>query len=214
MVSEPVLHDATDSHRGVLVWQWSRAVTALSSAAVGGGLRHPNWLVNIGVPRAFDRTDLSDYATDVAAELGLVGDGVGLLTAADITKVRRSVCDGVAVDVTVGISKPTWAADPTGGYTLWKAGTINAVVQLPVGLEAGAAVNAVITATEAKSQALYEQGVPGTGTASDAVAVVWPTDAAAETFAGPRSLWGARIAQATHAAVRAGLGGGFEQSLA
>ena len=78
------------------------------------------------------------------------------------------------------------------------------MVQLPVGLDPGAAVNAVITATEAKAQALATRRVPGTGTATDAVVMVWPADAAAERFAGPRSRWGTRIAQAVYQAVWAG----------
>lgn len=207
-MSDPILHPAAASHRGVLVWQWPTSMSALSSASVGGGLQQPDWLVNIGVPIHFDRTDLDEHATQIAAGLGLTGNGVALFTAADVSQVRRNACDGVAVDATVGVTKPTWAADPTDSYTRWEPGTINIVIQLPVGLDDGAAVNAVITVTEAKTQALYDCGVPGTGTASDAVVVVWPTDAAAERFAGPRSTWGARIAQATHAAVRSGIGGG------
>ena len=207
MVNDPILHPATNSHCGVLVWQWPRSMTALSSASVGGGLQRPNWLVNIGVPLHFDRTDLADHTTQIAADLGLTGGGVGLFTAADVSQVRRNTCDGVTVDTTVGVTKPTWAADPTDSYMPWEPGTINIVIQLPVGLDDGAAVNAVITVTEAKTQALHECGVPGTGTASDAV-VVWPTGAAAEPFAGPRSRWGGRIAQATHAAVRSDIGGG------
>jgi adenosylcobinamide amidohydrolase len=76
---------------------------------------------------------------------------------------------------------------------------------VPVGLSPAAAVNAVGTATEAKAQALFEAGVPGTGTASDAVVVVWSPVLPTEPFAGPRSTWGARIARAVHAAVRHGL---------
>ena len=79
------------------------------------------------------------------------------------------------------------------------------MVQIPVGLSPAAAVNAVATATEAKVQALVEAGVPGTGTASDAVLVCWSPALPVEPFAGPRSTWGARIARAVHAAVRRGL---------
>jgi adenosylcobinamide amidohydrolase len=63
-----------------------------------------------------------------------------------------------------------------------------------------------VTATEAKSQALFERGVPGTGTASDAVCVLCPPTGTAAPFAGPRSAWGARIGRAVHAAVLEGLG--------
>jgi len=188
-----------------MVWQWDSPVAALSSAPVGGGVSQPAWLINIGVHKEYSRMDLAEHAAEIAAEHRLVGDGMALFTAANIESFQRGSCDGVVAHVTVGISKPTWAADPAGGYTLWSPGTINTVVQLPVGLEMSAAVNAVMTATEAKTQALLEASVPGTGTASDAVVIVWPVEAPTEPFGGPRSPWGARIAQAAHAAVQSGL---------
>ncbi|MEZ5227028.1 MAG: adenosylcobinamide amidohydrolase [Acidimicrobiales bacterium] len=83
------------------------------------------------------------------------------------------------------MSKPTWAADPDGGYTPWSPGTINLVIEVPVALSRSAAVNVVITATEAKTQALFEAGVPGTGTASDAIVVIWSESGPTEDFAGP-----------------------------
>ena len=108
------------------------------------------------------------------------------------------------MDATVGISHPTWAAETLATEEPAAGGTINLVVQLPVGLEPGAAVNAVITATEAKTQALATRGVQGTGTATDTVTIVWPAEASAERFAGPRSQWGTRIAQAVYQGVWAG----------
>jgi adenosylcobinamide amidohydrolase len=67
-----------------------------------------------------------------------------------------------------------------------------------------ALLNALATVTEAKAQALFEARVPGTGTASDAVAVCCPPGGT-ESYGGPRSAWGARLARATHAAVADGL---------
>ncbi|WP_420612089.1 adenosylcobinamide amidohydrolase [Candidatus Spongiisocius sp.] len=159
---------------------------------------------HIGVGSDYDRTDLSDHAGEVMAELGLRGAGVAMFTAVDLSRRQRCVSGGVAVDATVGISHPTWAAEAPATETPAVGGTINLVVQLPVGLDPGAAVNAVITATEAKAQALATRGVPGTGTATDAVTIVWPAGAAAERFAGPRSRWGTRVAQAVYQAVWAG----------
>ncbi len=75
------------------------------------------------------------------------------------------------------------------------------VAQLPVRLTDAALLNALCTVAEAKAQALVEQGVPGTGTPSDAVSVVCPLDGPAEPFAGPRSPWGARLARAVHASI-------------
>ncbi|MGD0933686.1 MAG: adenosylcobinamide amidohydrolase, partial [Streptosporangiaceae bacterium] len=81
---------------------------------------------------------------------------------------------------------------------------INIVVSVPVPLRDAAFVNAVVTATEAKTQAVLDAGFACTGTASDAVCVAAPAGAPGEDFAGPRSLWGGRIARAVHAAVYAG----------
>jgi adenosylcobinamide amidohydrolase len=60
--------------------------------------------------------------------------------------------------------------------------------------------------TEAKTQAVLDAGFAATGTATDAVCVAAPAaaEAAAENFAGPRSVWGARIARAVYAAVLEG----------
>ena len=181
-------------------------MSVLSSAPVGGGPGVAEWVLNIGVGSDYDRTDLSDHAGEVAAELHLRGTGVAMFTAVDLSRRQRRSSGGVVVDATVGISHPTWAAGTSATGTPTVGGTINLVVQLPVGLDPGAAVNAVITSTEAKTQALATRGVPGTGTATDAITIVWPAEAAAERFAGPRSPWGTRIAQAVYQAVWAGAG--------
>ena len=213
MAVEPVQAVTKSAPRGVLVWQWPGLVAALSSAAVGGGLSTPAWVMNVGVDSGYRRTDLATHAAEVASDLDLPGRGVALFTAASVDRPSRSAADGVTVHATVGVSHPTWAAatgesaSDTGSTAADPppAGTVNVVIQLPVALDGGAAVNAVITATEAKTQALLEAGIDGTGTASDAVVVVWPQATATERFAGPRSLWGDRLARCVHAAVAAGL---------
>lgn len=208
----PELHRdlRVDQTRAALAWRFPAPVAALSSAPVGGGTAGIDWLVNVGVDAAYDRTDLDAHVAEVAARLGLVGTGAGLLTAVDVGRVVDASDGGLRVDATVGVTKPTWAADADGSHGhrvdgRWEPGTINIVVQVPVALTGAAAVNAVITATEAKAQALVEAGVPGTGTASDAVVVTWPSTLPTEAFAGPRSTWGSRIGRAVHAAVRDGL---------
>ncbi|MBA2695314.1 MAG: adenosylcobinamide amidohydrolase [Ornithinimicrobium sp.] len=225
----PNLAPPEGEHRGVLWWRLDPSWSALSSAPVGGGWNHAQWLVNVGVPLDYARTDLVEHAGEIVRGLGLLDGGVGrgaggqsrsgpgaggqirtcqgiaLFTAADVSQVQHVERDGVAVSATVGVTKPTWAADASGGWSPWTPGTINLVVQLPVALHPGAMVNAVMTATEAKAQALLEAGVPGTGTASDAVVVLCPGRGDLEPFAGPRSPWGSRLALGVHDAVRAGL---------
>ena len=71
-------------------------------------------------------------------------------------------------------------------------------------LRDAAYANAVMTATEAKSQAVPEAGFHATGRASDAICVAAPEAGEPEDSAGPRSLRGARIARAVHSSVHAG----------
>jgi adenosylcobinamide amidohydrolase len=130
-----------------------------------------------------------------------------MLTAAQVTGLVTRSDEGAEAAVTAGLRVPTWAAAPAGlADQDLSPGTINIIVSVPVPLTDAALVNAVITVTEAKTQAVLDAGFAGTGTATDAVCVAArdPAGTAAEDFAGPRSAWGARIARSVYAAVLAG----------
>ncbi|WP_238429239.1 adenosylcobinamide amidohydrolase [Frankia nepalensis] len=204
--------DGAGQRRPVLVWRFAEPARMISSAVLGGGLARGEWVVNAEVTHDYRRDDPAGHLGDIVAELGLpVGAGAGLMTAADVRRMCGAIDGGVRCDATVGLAYPTWAAAPDGLAPLaarWRPGTVNLVCLLPVWLSDAALVNAVVTATEAKSQALLEAGVPGTGTASDAIVVCCP-DGPAERwpgveYCGPRSPWGARLARAVHAAVAEG----------
>lgn len=189
----------------MLVWGFEDPLLVASTAAAGGGIGLRSWILNAQVPLDYARTDVEAHVAELAAALGCAGEGVGLLTAASLDRLGEAVDGGVRCTASVGVSVPTWAADEDGACTDWRPGTINVVAHLPVRLSDAALLNAVLTATEAKTQALFERGVPGTGTASDAVCIVCPPRGPAESFAGPRSAWGARLARAVHRAVLEGL---------
>jgi adenosylcobinamide amidohydrolase len=206
------------------LWRAGPGYRMIASGVAGGGLGEREWVLNAQVAPAYSRIDPAAHVAELAAGLGLGGAGVGLLTAASVTDVVEREDDGVRVAATVGLRVPTWAAVPPGTVDreitpirppgagtvdrevspIWRPGTINIIVSVPVPLADAAYVNAVITATEAKTQALLEAGVRATGTASDAVCIAAPAAGEPEDFAGPRSVWGARIARAVHAAVLAG----------
>ncbi|MQY09428.1 adenosylcobinamide amidohydrolase [Actinomadura macrotermitis] len=187
---------------------------AISSAMLGGGIGPAGWVLNAQVPGGYARMDPLDHLAEMAASLGLDGPGVAMMTAASVDRTVQAADGQVQVCATVGLRVPTWAAAPEGTADpelapmrldgSYEPGTINIVVAVPVPLADAALVNAVITATEAKTQALLEAGYPCTGTASDAICITAPTRGEAEPFAGPRSHWGARIARAVHTAVLAG----------
>ena len=191
----------------VLVWRAAHPLRMIASAPHGGGLGLRRWVVNAQVPSSYGRRDPGHHLAKLGVSLGLPGRGVGMLTAADVRAVSRSIDSGVEASATVGLGNPTWAAasDPSRPVSL--VGTINILVLLPERLSDAALVNAVATATEAKAQALWSRGIEGTGTATDAVCIACPEDGAASAFGGPRSLWGARLARAVHAAVLGGLPG-------
>lgn len=190
----------------MVVWRLEEPRLAVSSAPFGGGFGLRSWVVNAQVPSDYSRRDPDRHLEELAAVAGLTSSGVGMLTAAPVSELRRGTDNGVEVYATVGVDHPTWAAADDAGIAAGRPGTVNIVAFVPERLSDAALVNAVVTLTEAKTQALIDAGVAGTGTASDAVCVLCRPGGAAEPFCGPRSLWGARLARATYRAVSAGCG--------
>ena len=188
----------------VLVWHFDEPLLSISSAPLGGGLGMRSWALNATVPMDYRRTDPDVHLGEIAADLGLVGSGVGVMTGVDVRERLVTHDGGVDAVVTVGLGAPAWAAAPDGDLRRFAPGTINSWVRVPVRLTDAALVNAVATVAEAKAQALWEIGMAATGTASDATCVLCPAVGALEAYAGPRSTWGARIARAVHAAVQDG----------
>ncbi|MFA1542494.1 adenosylcobinamide amidohydrolase [Actinomadura monticuli] len=213
---ETVWREEDGTRLAATVWRAGDGHRMISSAMLGGGIGPARWVLNAQVAGAYARTDPVVHLTELAASYGLEGPGVGMLTAASVSRTVRRDDGGVHVSATVGLRVPTWAAAPAGApdpelapldgasTTSRTPGTVNIVVAVPVPLTDAALVNAVVTATEAKTQALLEAGYPCTGTASDAICVAAAAGGEPEVFAGPRSTWGARIARAVHAAVHAG----------
>lgn len=192
----------------VLVWRAAVPLRMIASAPHGGGLGVRRWVVNAQVPASYGRRDPDHHLSKLGVSLGLPGHGVGMLTAADVRAVSQATDSGVEASATVGLGHPTWAAAEDAGRPVSLVGTINVLVLLPERLSDAALVNAVATATEAKAQALWSEGIRGTGTATDAVCIACPDAGPAHAFGGPRSLWGARLARAVHGAVLGGLAAG------
>lgn len=190
----------------ILVWRLPVPLLAISSAPLGGGLGLRSWVVNMTVRNGYTRHDPDVHLAEVAGGLGLGGTGVGFLTAVDVREVVHRADRGVRASVTTGIGGyPTWAAAPGDAVTEPVPGTINVVAFLPVRMSDAALVNAIATVAEAKAQALGDAGIPGTGTPTDATALLCPTTGPAESFGGPRSTVGIGLARAVHSAVLAGL---------
>ncbi|MEV0805652.1 adenosylcobinamide amidohydrolase [Micromonospora sp. NPDC050200] len=206
MLSDPILTTRPEDGWDIplLVWRAGMPLRAASSGPLGGGLGVRNWVVNATVPMSYHRDDPAEHLAALADGLGLDGPGVGLLTGVDVAEVVARADTGVRVWATVGLGTPIWAAASTPAAPAQRVGTVNIVGYVPAALGDAALVNAVATATEAKAQAIWELGLPATGTPTDSVTVLCPADGPAEPYGGPRSTWGAPLARAVHAAVRDG----------
>ncbi|WP_241741264.1 adenosylcobinamide amidohydrolase [Streptomyces sp. L2] len=220
MRSVRLLSRCEDGERlGALVWAPGPGWRMVSSAVLGGGIGERGWVVNAQVSHGYRRTDPERHLDELAAGAGLAGPGVGLMTAADVSRYGHAADGGAEALVTAGIGVRGWAASPVEGSARpGRPGTINIVVRVPVAFTDAALVNAVATATEAKVQALLDAGHDCSGTPTDAVCVAARVPAPGDevhAFAGPRSLWGARLARAVHGAVRSAIdAGGREVSAA
>ncbi len=215
----PELLEIASDHgaRGpVLIWRFAQPLRSISSAIVGGGIGSCDWVLNMTVDPLYSRLDPAAHILEVARILMLEGNGLGLLTAVDVGMHTIGRSEGAVVYSTVGVRLPVRAFDPhealppdkysgsnSGGGA--KPGTINLMCFVGQNLSDAALVNAVATVTEAKTQALFDRGVPGTGTASDAVCVLCPPNGTEDIFGGPRSYWGARLAAATYYSVVSGI---------
>jgi adenosylcobinamide hydrolase len=187
----------------LLVWRFATPVRVIGSAPHGGGVGIRRWAINAQVPGGYARRDPDHHLAGLGISLGLSGRGIGMLTAADVRQYTCGADGGVEATATVGLGHPIWAAAPDERIADL-VGTINLLVLVPERLSEAALVNAVATATEAKSQALYDLGLAATGTATDALCIACPDQGSPAAFGGPRSVWGARIARAVHGAVVAG----------
>ena len=212
------------------------ASTALVGGGIGPRSWVVNAQVPKGYQRTDTDRHMSEIIAELGLDASL-GCGVGMLTAADLVRCGRRAVDGAAsVEATVGLTRPVRAAardgdgddhhsDPDSdldhnhnqaptpltprrnGALPPEPGTINIVAFVAARHGDAALLNLLCTVTEAKAQALSDAGVPGTGTASDAVTLLCPVNGAPEPFGGPRSNYGAPLARAVHAAVLSGASG-------
>jgi adenosylcobinamide amidohydrolase len=196
------------------VWVRSRApLSVLASAVVGGDLDATQHVVNMHVSRDYESEHPGADLRAFARGLGIAGPFVGLMTAARTERatVAWEDANGVRAGVvaTVGLSRPAAAgvSSPVG----WRPSTINLIAVLAARLERGAAVNGVITVTEAKVGALVEagvlaaEGVQATGTVTDAVVIAWTGRGPRVPYLGPGTVAGSCLARAARRAVLAGI---------
>ncbi len=211
----------------------ARDLTVLSSAVVGGGFGRTKAIVNMHVDDQYCGERPEDDLAAFAAGLGVTKPFVGLMTAAytEHAQVAVESLGGltVAAVVSVGLSNTTCAGvtppigmepDPPATAEAPPAptelpapgapqqpGTINVVLLIDGALSPSAMVNAVITATEAKTMTLTEwrvqtpDGDPASGTSTDTVVVACTGRGDVLRYAGPATTAGWLVARVVREAI-------------
>lgn len=207
MVDSPLRLTVEDD---ALILDLGDVYRCLSSAVLNGGSGEIRTWLNVQVPRDYARTDPAEHLRGVSRERRLAEPVVGMLTAAlvrDHAVARHGAARAVA---TVGV-RDSLAAAGSLPEVVAPAGTINVLAVLDAPLTDAALVGAIATATEAKTQALVEAGVPAsngpgaaTGTATDSICVACMPGSLVE-FAGTATVIGNELAHAVYETVSTGL---------
>lgn len=169
------------------------ALFTLSSAVVGGGFLQTRTIINRRVPHDYNGTDPASDLQRFASAVGCEEIFVGMMTGVPMPRMQSAtvrhgdatvasvITAGLGNAVASGLSRPTHCLP----------GTINIVVLIDANLVVEAIVNAVITATEAKTGVLMalgtrtEEGYPATGTSTDAMVIACTGRGAPVPYAGP-----------------------------
>jgi len=177
----------------------------LSSAVVGGGYVQTRNILNLHVKKGYDNPQPAGDLDRYAQQSGIPSPYVGLMTAAYPYQAETMTLeeDGLQVSavITSGLSNACTAGEDLPIPVLPEPGTINIILVLSRRLSRAAMVNAVITATEAKTGLLHKlnkqtsQGKPATGTSTDAVVIACSQDNPALPYAGPLTPPGYLIAR-------------------
>jgi iron complex transport system ATP-binding protein len=184
-----------------IVLQSERPLNILSSAVVGGGMTCARYIINRHVEKNYNHPDPPQDLQNFAREYGIEEPFVGLMTAAYLDGARTVTTREhnlmVTAITTAGLSNPT-AAGLSPSVVL-SPGTINTILLVDANLTSAAMVNAVITATEAKTDILLNRGVStpeghlATGTSTDVIVVACTGRGKPLPYAGPATLVGRLI---------------------
>ena len=188
-------------------------LTTLSSSFFGGGFRRVRHILNSNVPGNYRSDNPAADLRVIAARCNVSDPFVGLLTAVPLHKARASFFEHgqlrAGALITAGVSNATSA-----GVSLpyeSTPGTINIILLLDAKLTRAAMLNAIVTATEAKSAVLHEMnvrtpdGALATGTSTDTVTIAMTGRGPTLPYAGPATVVGWLIAKAVRQAVQQSL---------
>jgi len=176
----------------------------LSSCILGGGFTSAKFIINHHVEKNYHHGSPDEDLQRVVHQLGINENAVGMMTAVDLENTSITSQKSVCAVVTGGVSNAI-ASGESGS----SGGTINIILLVDANLSDAAMVNAVITATEAKTLALRDLNIKSrksaeiaTGTSTDSIVIACMRKGDAIKYAGPATSLGESIGLATRKAVR------------
>ena len=188
----------------LLVITSDKPLKTLSSGVIGGGFGTHQAILNLHVDKNYQNQNPELDLLEAAEEAGVKGSFIGLMTAVFLDQAQVSIqnspdCSLAAV-VTAGtgnISSPG-ITKPVES----QPGTINIILIFDRNLSQAAMVNAVITATEVKTDLIINSGLtlpagePATGTSTDSIVIASLQKGDPIRYSGPATKPGWLIGQA------------------
>jgi len=205
----------------LVIWS-KKPLRVLSSALLNGGLVGANGIINVQVPEGSGKdmqdmhwTGPENFLINAANQLQLPKDQVvGLMTAAKMKNVVASTKKYDDVTLTVFVTAGATVAVTAGEVAasksqIQKIGTINIIIVVDGNLTDGSMVEAVKTATEAKTVAIREldirsrfSGDLATGTLTDSLAVACTKKGEPIQYAGTFTIIGELIGKCVREGVK------------
>jgi adenosylcobinamide hydrolase len=207
-----------DSNKLVILSE--RPLNVLSSAVLNGGFTKANGIISIHVTEDRDEEihkNPENLLKRTAVKLRLDPDKVvGMMTAADLRKVevfdQRNRDTTLSAFVTAGVGRSATAGEATVSKrdsNIKKVGTINIILLVDGNLTESCMVDAVKTATEAKTVAMreldvrsYFSGDLASGTVTDTTLVACTKRGKPVKYAGTATALGEMIGKAVKQSVK------------
>ncbi|MDP1713221.1 MAG: adenosylcobinamide amidohydrolase [Anaerolineales bacterium] len=177
---------------------------AITSSITGGGILPTRYILNMHVNKNYNCNSPAEDLASFARRRGINEPFHGFITAVYLNKTRSITLreQGITVTalLTAGVSNATSAgiSEPAS----FTPGTINIILLVDANLTPAALVNAVITATEAKTASLQEKnirtpdGLLTTGTSTDAICIACTGRGEPTDYAGSATVVGWLMARA------------------
>ncbi len=162
--------------KDTLIIESASEMEVLSSAIYNGGRQRAKFIINHQVQRKFNHKNPALYVRRIIKKLELPPKNtVGLITAANVHKASVINNYPITTVITAGLSNRAAAGDD---INIQNIGTINMIIIIDGILKENAFIDAIITATEAKTVALNQLDIrsrvsdkQATGTTTDAIVI-------------------------------------------